>query len=202
MPWPDPLEKPEGWIAPTDHLKSKDLSKIRRYKSPDGYTYWLDPIQQAIQTDLPGVKMTFHVFFAFDYEGHSFAKLHFDGGYVVLTKKTADPNHIAFLPTPSERTETGAQIWHVDHLFRSFDIVDHDGFPWVDSAWILPKVRVEGMRKFENLDQQDRCLRLIETLLSCHGGSMSRGIDGRETHGKVVFGAELLSGIDSGEFIA
>lgn len=195
------MRRPEGWVDPREFLKTRDLSKVRRYTSDLGFTYWIDPVGNRIQTDRPGVCMTFHQCYGFDYIGHSYAKMHVGDEFAVITNKISDPKRVSFSPDFSETSEDGAQIWHVGELFRVLELPDNETYPWVEMISLLPRRRIEGIDGFRDEAEQTEYLSLIQTLLSCHDGVMFNAIDGSETRGRAVFGSELTDKIRRGALI-
>ncbi|WP_372572604.1 hypothetical protein [Ruegeria jejuensis] len=157
------------------------------------------PSERGNRTDT--IYLSFHQLYSHGYEGHSYAKLHFDGDFVTLTRQTSDPKRVSFSPDVGEKTADGAQIWPVDHIFRDFELPDAESYPWVSVISILPKTSVSGMNCFQSFDQQERFIFLLTTLLSCHNGGLHDALDGSVTKGKAVFGERLLKGLESGEFV-
>jgi hypothetical protein len=202
FPLPDPLERPVDWIDPKESQRARDYSKIRRYQASEGFEYWLDPLNNMIRTSLPDVFLSFHAFHAPGYAGYSYAMLHYEPGTVVLTKYSEDSDTVAtFSPILSERTADGAQIWHIDQIFRVLALPDHERFPWVEYDFQLPKTEVRGLSSFASRSEQCRFIYLCETLLSCHDGIADTARDGSITKGKVIWGKELQVKFECGEFI-
>lgn len=197
----DPLKRPDDY-DPEAVWAKYDFSKVRRYQSPLGFEYWLDIPKNAVRTSDPEIHLSLHSYFAHGYSGHSYAELHFDGCFVVLTQDHNDPEKISFGPRYSEKTEDGAQIWHIDQIFRTFTIPDGEGYPWVSGFLSLPMRAVQGMDHFESRAQQDRFIALVTTLFSCLSGSSRAAMDGEITKGVAVFGEDLKAKLESGAFIA
>jgi hypothetical protein len=199
--FPDLLAMPEGWTDGREHLLALDLSKVRRYTASTGFEYWPDVVNDRVSTSLTDTYLQFHHCYGFGYVGHSYGTLHFDGSFVTLLRSLPDSREIHFEPNFRERTEDGAQIWHIDEIFRILDLPDCERYPWVDMPDVLPRVEVRGLSNFKNREQQDRFIYLCETLLSCHNGAALSARDGRETRGKVVWGEDISERLASGEYI-
>ena len=145
--------------------------------------------------------MTFHGWGTQDYPAFSYAVLHFDGDDIVITSDHDNPEEIYFSHDLAEKSEDGAQIWHVDHLFRSFTVPDHESYPWVHFAYYPPKKKVEGIYQFSSWKHQQRAMELIEILLSCYGGNAIAALRGEHTKGKVIIGEGLKKKLERGELI-
>jgi len=200
MPF-DPLRRPDDWVEPSEHPAHPDYSNSPRYLGADGLEHWWDIKSGIIRTSDPTVSLSFHSFYSHGYAGHSYAKLHFDGNFATITKDWKSRTSVAFSPDYSERTDCGAQIWHVDHIFRTFHLPDSERYPWVSLPSVMPKTTVQGMSRFSNLEQQERFIHLVTTLLSCHDGSPARARRGEEAHGKVIFGDKLKHAFRMGQLI-
>ncbi|WP_299870009.1 hypothetical protein [uncultured Roseobacter sp.] len=197
----DPLKCPDDWIDPRDRWKNYDDSKVPRYIEPNGLEHWWDVKANVIRTNDENTYLSFHSYYAREYEGHSYAKLHFDGDFVTITKDGKDPDDVVFSPNFREKTEAGEQIWHVDHIFRDFVLPDNERYPWVFHWGQLPKKTIRGLDHFKDRAQQDRFIYLVTTLLSRHKGVAGKALIGEEAKGKVVFGDKLLNAFETGELI-
>jgi hypothetical protein len=197
----DPLARPDGWTDGKEHLRALDLSKTRRYTASAGFEYWPDVVNDRVSTSLTDTYLQFHRCYGFGYSGHSYGTLHFGGEFVTILGSMTDSNPIRFGPHFSERTEDGAQIWHIDEIFRVLDLPDCERYPWVDMPSTLPRVKVIGLSHFKSREQQNRFIYLCETLLSCHNGAALSARDGRETRGKVVWGKDVTEKFSSGAYI-
>ena len=195
------LQRPADWVDPRNQARMADTSRVRHYFTPDGIEYWYDYGEMAIRTNDPDIYLSFHSFYAYQYRGHSYAILHFDGGFVTITQDWKRPDDVVFSPDYSERTPEGAQVWHVDHIFRKLVLPDCESYPWVEKAEALPVKTVSGFEKFRSIEQQDRFIHLITTLLSCYSGVPNKVLRGEVTKGHVVFGEELKKSFESGELI-
>lgn len=200
MPF-DPLRRPDDWVEPSKHTAHPSYSNAPRYLSEDGLEHWWDVKNNIIRTSDPTVSLSFHSLYSHGYAGHSYAKLNFDGNFATITKDWEPKTSVAFSPDYSERTESGAQIWYVDHLFRTLHLPDSERYPWVSLPSILPKVTVRGMSGFLNLEQQDRFIQLITTLLSRHDASPLAARRGKKARGKVIFGDKLQHAFGTGQLI-
>jgi hypothetical protein len=199
--FPDLLAMPEGWTDGREHLLALDLSKVRRYTASAGFEYWPDVVNSGISTSLPDTYFRFHSCYGHAFRGFSYGTLHFDGAFVTVLRSWCDPDEINFSANFSERAEDGAQIWHIDEIFRVLHVADHEKYPWVRMPQLLPIVEVKGLSSFKDREQQDYFVYLCETLLSCHNGAALSARDGRETKGKVVWGEDISERLASGEYI-
>ncbi len=195
------LDRPENWTDPREKMRAIDTSKVRRYTSEHGFEYWLDVVETVIRTSHPEIYMSFHSYNHRDYRGHSYAKLYFDGCFVTITQDSDDPSDVLFFPDFSERTKEGEQIWHVDQLFREFDLPDNEKYPWAPTPSELPVKTIRGFTAFKDSAQQEKFINLVTTLLSCYSGALGKAINGEVTKGKVVFGDQLKKKFASGELI-
>ncbi|WIY24559.1 hypothetical protein [Parasedimentitalea psychrophila] len=182
----DVLKRPPNWVDPRASRLPLDLSRVRHYIADDGLEYWLDPNTDSIRTSDESIYMTFHRFAAFDYKGHSYAKLHLDNVFVIVTSEKDDPAQVSFCPNFQERTEQGEPIWHVDQIFRTLMLPDYETYPWVKISSNLPKKK--KFEEFQNLEQQNRFIYLVKTLLSCHCGAMAPAMRGDVTKEKSYSG--------------
>ncbi|WP_439570181.1 hypothetical protein [Roseovarius mucosus] len=209
MPWQpsDLLKRPPDWVDFSEQWRRvKEGTAFAGktppiYKSEDGFEYWVEAECQKIRTSDPTIFMSFHGWCAHGYEGHHYAMLHDRGDRIVITSKPNDRQTVCFAHDLADKTEDGAQIWHVDELFRRFIIPDHESYPWVTSAGYLPMVEIVGLNGFRDRQHQERVIRLIETLLSCRGGADLAALRGETTRGKVVFGQKLLDQLERGALI-
>lgn len=197
----DLLKRPPDWVDIRASRDPLDVSKVRHYVGDDGLEYWVDPNSRSIRTNNADIYMTFHAFSDHAYCGHSYAKLHFDEEFVVITQNYKDPERVVFSPDFQEKSELGEQIWHVDKILQTLRLPDDEAYPWLHPASLMPEIEIRGMCKFRDLDQQNRFIYLVKTLLSCHCGAMGDVLRGEVTRGKVVFGTDLLSKFQSGELI-
>tara|TARA_R110002072_G_scaffold302487_1_gene485637 strand:- start:3104 stop:3709 length:606 start_codon:yes stop_codon:yes gene_type:complete len=197
----DPLRRPDDWIDPREHPAHPDYSKVPHYFAADDLEHWWDVKNGVIRTNDDAISMSFHSFYDRDYAGHSYAKLHFDSSFVTITQDAGSPERVMFAPDFADRTDDGALIWHVDHIFGEFELPDTERYPWVTSANLLPTALVSGMKGFENLQQQEKFIHLVTTLLSRHDGVPGKAAVGTEARGKVVFGDELKRLLRSGQLI-
>ena len=197
----DPLRCPDDWIDPREHPAHPDYSNVPHYFAADGLEHWWDVKNGVICTNNEAISMSFHSFYARDYVGHSYAKLHFDGSFATITQAASSTEEVQFSPDYRERTDSGELIWHVDHIFREFELPDSERYPWVTSAHVLPIALVRGMGSFESLEQQNKFIHLVTTLLSRHDGTPGKAAMGTEARGRVIFGDELKRLLRSGQLI-
>ncbi|WP_195822606.1 hypothetical protein [Roseobacter sp. MH60115] len=197
----DPLQRPDDWIDPRERRQNLDDSKVPRYVEPDGLEHWWDVKENVIRTNDAGTYLSFHSFYTRDYEGHSYAKLYFDGSFVTITQEGKFPGHVSFSPNYREKTDAGELVWHVDHILREFVLPDHESYRWVKHADALPKVTISGLDLFDDCAQQDRFIYLLTTLLSRHDGVVELALVGKKAKGKVIFGDTLLNSFETGELI-
>ena len=178
-----------------------DVSKVPHYAEPDGLEHWFDARTGVIRTNDESIYLSFHSYYAKGYIGFSYANLYFDGGFATITQEDMIPDRISFSPDFQERTDSGEQIWHVDHIFREFVLPDSESYPWVPREFDLPRITVRGMNHFEYHDQQEKFIRLINALLSRHDGVPNRALAGKEAKGNMVFGDGPLRSFETGELI-
>jgi len=197
----DPLRRPDDWIDPREHPNHKDYSNVPHYFTADGLEHWWDVRNGVIRTNDDTIFMSFHSYYERDYGGHSYAKLHFDGSFVTITQDAGSPERVVFAPDFADRTDNGELIWHVDYIFREFELPDNERYPWVTSANLLPTALVSGMKAFEDLQQQEKFVSLVGTLLSRHDGVPGKAAAATEARGKAVFGDELMALLRSGQLI-
>jgi hypothetical protein len=197
----DPLARPADWVDNEALWARYDLSRIRRYPTDLGFECWIDPPGGKILTSDPAVYLTFHGWGALDYSGHNYAVLHLDGDEIVITSEQRGTDRVDFSHDLAERTKDGAQIWHVDRLFRSFTVPDHESYPWVIFADYLPPKHVRGIDGFRDRQHQERAMAVLRTLLSIHGGNIMAAVRGEETRGMAMIGDALQAKLESGELI-
>ncbi len=196
----DPLRRPDDWVDWKErNIKTRDVSKVPRYVEPDGMEHWWDVNENVIRTNDEKVFLSFHSYYARDFVGFSYAKLHFDGSFVTITQDHDPAERVVLSPNYRQRTEEGELVWHVDQIFRTFKLPDNESYPWVEHADALPVVEVRGMDGFKSVGQQSRFIHLIKTLLSRHDGLVEDALIGRQAKGKVIFGDKLLRSFETGE---
>ena len=197
----DPLRRPDDWQDPVEEMREKhDFSKVPRYIDDNGLEFWGDILSDTIMTNEEGTFLSFHQCYGRDYHGHSFAKLHFAGSFVTLTQD-GKSLPVQFGLNYREKTDEGAYIWHVDHIFRKFLIADNETYPWVLQKANLPLVEVEGISSFKSVQQQERFIYLVRILLSKHSSNSIKAKVGEKAQSVVVFGGELLKAFETGELI-
>lgn len=209
MPWTpsDQLKRPKDWEDFSEQWRRVKAGPAfvgkspPRYKSEDGFEYWIEPEGPKVLMSDPSIFFTFHGWGAHDYEGHSYAILHDYGDGIVITSLPNEHQKVCFNHDLADKTEDGCQIWRVDQLFCRFEIPDHESYPWVGMAHALPKIEIAGLSGFRDWKHQERVVRLIKTLLSCKGGSDLAALRGETTQGKVIFGQKLLDQLELGTLI-
>ncbi|MEL7153494.1 MAG: hypothetical protein AAFN51_06845, partial [Pseudomonadota bacterium] len=125
----DPLQRPDDWVDPCENRQNYDDSKVPHYVEPDGLEHWFDIKTNVIRTNDPSIYLSFHSYYAREYQGHSYAKLFFSGSFVTITQEGKFPGDVSFSPNHREKTDAGEQIWHVDHIFRDLTLPDSESFP-------------------------------------------------------------------------
>ncbi len=197
----DPLHKPDDWEEPRNDWDGWDFSKVPHYHTDDGLEYWVDIPAQKVRTNDPDIFLSVHSFGAFDYVGHSYAKLHFDGGFVTLTTARPDIGRDAINFFADNRGGPSVR-WMIEGILRSFELPDNETHPWIDMAGILPVKKIEGMTSFRNQAQQDRFIFLTNALLSCFDGAGGGVLQGERMNIPVHFSAEIERKFKNGSFIS